>query len=188
MKLISVAIFSFAIALLALAFGLEAPAIKNLIEPPPALASEVVVEETAPTPPQTLDAQSREALEEARRQLAAALQARTETEAARDAARAHVSSAREAFEASMLELTEAEARLETIGRGKSRRSRAASQAVKRAREATVGAEARLREATKILEESEAAYDQAEATMSRAQASLHAVTARVWVTPALLESV
>ena len=183
MKLISASIFSFAIALLALAFGLEGQIAPDAPDSgalaPPA---ETAPDEGVP-PPQSLDVHAREALEEARRHLATALQARTEAEAARDTARAHASAAREAYEATLLDLTEAEDLLASADASpKSRAGRAAQRAVDRAREATLGAERKLEEALQLLERAEADYDQTEATMSQARASLQAVTARVRALP------
>ena len=175
MKLISVAIFSFAFALLALAFGLRAPAFLNPEREPP--SAPAVLAPDPPPGPQILDEAERSALDAARRDLATALQVRTEAEATRDAARAHMAATRGAFEALMIDLTEVEINLEEARERRRRRTaEALEKCLRTARQAVVAAEARLSEAVYVLEQAEATYDQAEASMARARESLRAVTA------------
>ena len=187
MKLISVTIFSFAIALLTLALGLEVP---SLIGAAWASTSVEAQPQTSMIlPAQSLDSHSRDALNAARRQLATALQVRTAAEASRDAAKAHVISAQEAFEASMLEFSEAEFQLEAASsNAKSRHVKTPQHIAGKARETAARAEARLREAHSLLEQAEATHDQSEAVMSQARAFLQAVTARAPAVPVLFQAV
>ncbi len=195
MKLITAALLTFTCVLTILTFGLGAPlaeplepiavklsAILDAWNPPPAATPTTPIgaqpPAAQPVPPSAnLRDADRAAMADSRRGLAAALKTRTAAETIRDAAIARVESAQAAFEAAMVELTEAENSLQgALDAGKARAAKRAGGQVRITREAALAAEAQLSEARQALESAQTRIESANASMAAARTSLRRATA------------
>jgi hypothetical protein len=180
MRLVSTALLAFALVLMALAFGVEAPfAATNPFEAfdrtPPATEPHP----NAPVEIAELDESEREAIDAARQDLAAGVEMRHRTETDRSEAQARFARAQADFEAALLDLMHAEMDLQKAV--ESRRGAAARKADARLREsrkAALAAEARLTEARRSLQTALDAVDASEASLSRARNALRKVTERI----------